>query len=158
MAIRIPADVLPAREKRLTLIRAIQLLYKHFVDAGDNGHSVRDDVKETLKAKRATYAESDLAVAAVRSGSSKSKVDPRKLYELVKGRKLTAEAFLECVTVSKTPLAKHLAGDVIDSLSTIGPASDPWLEIELREGVQLDLDQLAEQLTGALAALAPIKS
>jgi hypothetical protein len=67
MAIRIPPDEKVAFESRLTLIRLITTLYDKLIDS-DEG--VKAKVKSTLSDKKVKFAESDLAVAALRAGAA----------------------------------------------------------------------------------------
>lgn len=155
MPIQIPADAKIVRDSRITLIRLISHLNDRLVE-GEDGLKAR--VKKTLADKGADYAESDLVVAALRAGTAKGTIDARKLYDLVKARKLTLDQFLGCVSVSKKPLEKLLGGAAIESLTTRGPAAEPSLCTEFKAGVELDVDQLAQTLAGAVAHLVPIKA
>lgn len=150
---RIPADAKTVRDSRVTLVRVITTLYERLV-GGDDG--LKAGVKATMLEKGASFAESDLVVAALRAGSAKGSIDPRKLHELVVAGTLTLAQFLDCVAVRKEPLKAFLAGGVIDTLTANGPAPEPSLVTEFKEGVELDVEAIAETLVAALARAVPI--
>jgi hypothetical protein len=80
MPMRIPPDAKVIRDSRITLIRVISTLYDRLVN-GDDG--LKDKVKATMREKDASFAESDLVIAALRAGSGKSTIDVYKLYRMV---------------------------------------------------------------------------
>lgn len=155
MPMRIPADAHVVTDSRITLIRVISTLHDRLVEGTDG---LKAKVKATLTAKGAQFAESDLVVAALRAGAAKRRIDPKALYALVKAKKLTIEQFLSCITVSREPLEQYLSGDQIEQISIPGKTPEPSLFTEFREGVQLDIDELAESLAGAVARVVPIKA
>jgi hypothetical protein len=155
MPINVPADAKVIRHSNLTLIRVICTLHDKLVEGE---HGLKAKAKRSLIEKDADFAESDLVVAALRAGSAKATIDPRKLYTLVEAGELTMSQFLDCVTVAKKPLERHLGSDTIDGLSTMGPAPQPSLVTEFKAGVEPNLERLAEQLLGGLASLLPTKA
>jgi hypothetical protein len=155
MPIQVPPGASIVTDNRLTLIRVISTLYERLVDSDG---SMKSKVKQTMLDKQASFAESDLVIAALRAGSSRSTIDARKLYGLVKSGRLKLTQFLECVSVVQKPLKTYLTGEEITKLSTVGPAAEPSLVTEFKEGVQLDVDELAMTLAGAISKAVPIKS
>lgn len=79
-------------------------------------------VKKELLDADARYAESDDVVAHMRggertpAGTTLGAVPSRKLYELVKSKKITMEQFLDCVVVETTPLRDVLGADDIKKM------------------------------------------
>jgi hypothetical protein len=151
----IPSDAKPISDQRLTLIRVISTLRDRLVE-GDGGLKAR--VKRTMLEKEARYAESDLVIAELRPGSTKGPIDPAALYELVELKQLSLAQFLQCITVQKEPLKKFLAGGVIDRLTSAIPNPPPHLFTDFRQGVEFNVDRLAEQLAPAIAKAVPIKA
>jgi hypothetical protein len=151
---RIPSDAKIIRDNRITLIRVISTLYDRLVN-GDDGLKTR--VKQTMQDKGASFAESDLVVAALRAGAAKTSIDPRRLWSLVEAGQLQLSHFLDCISVVKTPLAKYLSGQTIDQI-TSKPSTEPepMLFTEFKPGVELDVEQLSTALAGAIAQAVPI--
>ena len=149
MPIRVPPEATKIRDNRITLIRLICTLHDRLVE-GDAG--LKDKVKQSMQSKGAGFAESDLAVAALRAGPARSSIDPRKLYRLVESGELELRDFLACVTVRKEPLAQFLSGAAVEKISSAGTAPEPSLFTEFKEGVELDFDQLSQALISALNA------
>ena len=101
-----------------------------------------------MLAKDASYAQSDLAVARMQD-SSRSVINPRKLHELVKARKLTIDQFLDAVSVRKEPLKEFLSGQEIEAISSDIDA-EPSLVTEFKPGIHVECQPLAEALVEAL--------
>jgi hypothetical protein len=155
MPMRIPPDAKVIRDSRITLIRVISTLYDRLVN-GDDG--LKDKVKATMREKDASFAESDLVIAALRAGSGKSTIDVYKLYRMVDAGELKLSQFLDCITVSKERLKEFLPGAIIDKLTIKGAApAEPALFTEFKDGMEIDLDELATSLAGAIAKTVPIK-
>lgn len=146
---KIPPDVRPVRDSRLDLIRVIASLHDKLVDGEE---SLKAKVKAVMAAKGAAFAESDLAVAALRGGAAKGSIDPARLYKLVSGGKLSMSQFLECVTVRRKPLEQHLAGEQIDRLTVMSGQASPSLTVEFKPGAAPDLDHLVQVISDALCA------
>jgi hypothetical protein len=164
MPMRIPPDAKKIRISYLDLIRAINTLKDRVVD-GAGGLKAR--AKATMIDKGVRYAESDRVIADLRPGSTSGPIDPHDLYQLVSrssstvaggGPRLTLEQFLDCVTVTKKALEKYLPGNVIDALTSKIASPEPQLFTEFREGVELDVDDLAISLADSIARAVPIKA
>jgi hypothetical protein len=63
MPIQVPPGTSIVTDHRLTLIRVISTLYERLVDADG---SMKSKVKQTMLEKQASFAESDLVIAALR--------------------------------------------------------------------------------------------
>jgi hypothetical protein len=146
MPIKLPPNAKPITDRRLTLIRVISTL------AAEDGYldQLKDDVKKTMKEKEADFAQSDFAIGQLRSSGERSFIPVKKLYALVKDRKISMDQFLECVKVSAKPLKKFLSGEEIEKISCASPAGDGSLFTELKPGVSLDIDCMEEALCNAL--------
>lgn len=151
MPIRVPSDVKPIRDSRLTPIRVISTLYDRFVD-GESDDSIKNEVKQTMIAKGALFAESDLVIAALRGGGAAASkfLDVRKLHQLYAKEKITLNQFLSAVSVRKNALG-FLTNDVIETLYTTGAAgpSAPSLYTEFKPGVNF----APKDLEAAIATL-----
>jgi hypothetical protein len=149
--IKIPDDATVVRDQRLDLIRAISTLHDRLIEPKD-GPGLKSRVKETMKDKGAKFAQSDFVIAALRGGgTTRSYVDPRKLYKLVADGKLTTQQFLSVLSVRKEPLTEFLSGAEIDRLSSEGAPSETSLFTEFKPGVSFDVDQIAEALQALIA-------
>jgi hypothetical protein len=155
MAIRIPPDARIIRDSRLNLVRVIGTLNDRLVN-GAQGLKAR--IKAAMTEKGAQFAESDLVLGALRPGSSSGDIEPHKLHELVKAGQLTMDQFLSSVSVRKTALTEYLSGATIALLSTRIHNPEAALFTEFKEGVELDVDELAISLAGAIAKTVPIKA
>lgn len=154
MAIKIPPDAKVIQDSRLMSLQLIKSLHDRLVNADDG---LRDKIKDTMNGKAAAFAESDHVVAALRAGSPRSTIDPRKLYKLIEKGELTVAQFLECVSVKKDPLAQYLSKNRIEQLETPSDAPEPSLATEWKQGIAIDLPKLADSLVAAaLAQLMPI--
>jgi hypothetical protein len=151
--IKPPAGADVIRDARLTPVRVISTLAEHHV-AGDDG--LRARIRQTMIEKGARYARSDLVIAELRDGSTKGKIDPKRLYQQVTEGRLSLAQFLECVAVIKEPLKKYLPGAVIDRLTPTIDAPTPSLVTEFLPGIEPDFDRLAEDLATAVAKVVPI--
>jgi hypothetical protein len=145
--IKIPDDAAIVRDSRLDMIRAVNILQDRLIDGTDG---LKNKVRSAMMNKSAIYAQSDLCIAALRAGAPRSPIDPAALYELVKAGKLTMPQFLSVVSVRKEPLKEFLSGAEIDRLSTAAEKPEPYLVTEFRDGVPVDLDQLAAGLQSQL--------
>lgn len=148
MPIRIPTGEKIVRDARITTVRALKSLHDHML-GGEDGLVAK--IKAGLRAKDATFAESEHCLAALRGGGEFGEVDPKKLYKLVESGKLKLAHFLACVKVIKTPLREHLTGAEIERLSEKVAAPEPFLITEFREGVEFDLKHVDAAMEKLLA-------
>jgi len=161
MPIRIPADAKIVRDHRLTLIRAIKIL------STDRLQQLIKSVKDSLRERKAAYAESDLCLARLQGGGPVRYVDPRKVFKIVtKGRGkakarasrslapspfLTLKQFLNCCSISMEKLQQFIPADQIDALCYPPKPGEPALYVETRPGVEIHIDRLEAAILSATA-------
>lgn len=156
--IRAPAGVEPIHDKRLDLIRAIKSLEKEKLP------TLIAAVKATMTDKCATFAESDFAVARLQDAGGASHdpqpwIDPARLYDLVRKRKITLEQFLTAVIVSDVAAANFLTGAQLKAI-TVQPRSSgrstkkkaKALCVDFKPGSGIDLDAALGALQTCLRA------
>jgi hypothetical protein len=154
--IRVPAGVEPIHDKRLDLIRAIKSLEKEKLPA------LIDAVKATMRDKSATFAESDFTVAELRNAGGAGKdpqpwIDPVRLYDLVRKRKISLDQFLAAVIVSDVAAANILTGAQREAV-TVQPRSSgrarkkkaKALCVDFKPGSGIDLEAALGALQSAL--------
>jgi hypothetical protein len=56
------------------------------------------------------------------------------------------EQFLDAITINKTELKKHVAGDVVDKISARSKTPEPTLFTEFKDGVEFELDDVDDAL------------
>jgi hypothetical protein len=143
MPIQIEEGAKIVRETRLTAIRFISTLHDRYVD------KTKDQIKELLRTKRASYAESDLVIGQLRPGAKFGAACPTKLYKLVQKGDLTMKQFLAVVSVKKGPLEKLIGEDAVNKISEEISEPEPSLVTEFKLGVQFDpknIEQLIESI------------
>ena len=113
----IPDNASVAFDSRLTVVRAC-------LDLAEHGEAIKSQIKKDMAGGGAQYVQSRLALGKLVAWK-KSAVDPVKLYELVKSKKITIEAFLSCVSVQKKPLRDHLGELEIDAISSPCGEAEP---------------------------------
>lgn len=149
MPIRPPSDAKIITDNRITIIRVVSTLYDLIVKR-DSGASAK--VKATMLDKDAPFVESTICIGALRPGNTKGPIDTQRAYdELVKTKKITLEQFLGCCTVGKEALKEHVGEKQVTSLSTTIVDPSFTLTTEFKPGVELDFDELATSLAGAIA-------
>lgn len=110
MPIKIKDGAKVITDARVTPIRVISTLYDNYIA------KLKEHVVDGLIVKGASYAESDLVIAQLRSSGASGPVDPVKLYKLVVKGDLSMKQFLSVLSVKKEPLGKLLGQDEIDRL------------------------------------------
>jgi hypothetical protein len=151
--IKIPPETNVVTDQRLTLIRILSTLT---AKAG-RLDTMKGAVKASLKSKGATFAQSELVIARLSSGGERSFVDPRKLYDLVKAKRITHAEFLGVICVRSSLLPPILSGTEIEEISAPDAAGEGQgsLYTEFKSQVSVNFAAIEEAIvTSALSSLA----
>jgi hypothetical protein len=155
MAMKIPSDAKVITDNRLSLIRIVAILADRLV--GKKG-GLKDQVKATMQDKKATYAQSELAIAQLVPGNDQGPIDANKAFALTKIPKdkggITLKEFLDCCTVGKEAFGVFVSAEKMAKMCKKIPDPTPSLRVEFKEGIDIDPEKVGELLVEAVAAMA----
>jgi hypothetical protein len=147
MAIKIPSGVTPPRDQRLDIIRIIGAIYDKVTNAKGG---LKDQVKEKLVEKEATFVQSDLCIGQLRPGPTFGPIDPKKFYAKFKAGEITEKDFLSAISVGKEACKVFLPQRAIEKMCDEIEDPPKALTIEFREDVEFDAEQVSEAIVATI--------
>ncbi len=152
MPIKIPDDAKVLKLDQLTRIAAVSQFVKLRIDA------LKDAVKQTMRRRDFTFAQSEFAVAHLRGGGGGQVawINPKKVFKLTQksgARKLTLDEFLKCVAVKEDALALLLSAEEIKAVTDTfaGTASEGRLYTEMKPNAVIDFDAIDAAIVKAVS-------